>query len=71
MLKLIYLFFILLSLILPLSSLARERHIHSSAGLGGSGLTENRNTCSVGRLARCGREPSTFAANLSKHAFFF
>jgi ABC-type nitrate/sulfonate/bicarbonate transport system substrate-binding protein len=38
MLKLIYLFFILPSLILPLSSLARERHIHSSAGLGGSGL---------------------------------
>jgi NitT/TauT family transport system substrate-binding protein len=36
--KKIRLVFILLSLTLPLTLSARERHIHSSAGLGGSGL---------------------------------
>jgi ABC-type nitrate/sulfonate/bicarbonate transport system substrate-binding protein len=36
--KQIHLVFILLSLTLPLSLFAREHHIHSSAGLGGSGL---------------------------------
>jgi ABC-type nitrate/sulfonate/bicarbonate transport system substrate-binding protein len=38
MLRTIRLVLILLSLTLPLSLFARERHIHSSAGLGGSGL---------------------------------
>src|SRR2546430_16640368 len=38
MLKIIRRVFILLNLTLPLTLSAREHHIHSSAGLGGSGL---------------------------------
>ena len=38
MLKLVCLVVVLLNSTLPLALSARERHIHSSAGLGGSGL---------------------------------